>query len=119
MPSGEIEKSLGNVETGKRLKEARELANRTQQSLADYIGVSKGSISGMEHGRHGISRKHLSKISEYLDTDPIWLTNINNEVPIIATTKDVSSRVMAIAKHIDCLTIEKQNALALILGIKL
>lgn len=64
---GRIEQPSGPVidvtpEKRARLKELRKLKGLTQDQLANKIGVSNGTISNLETGRHG--QVHLSTYME-------------------------------------------------------
>lgn len=53
---------------GKKLKIARILAEKTQNQLADEIGVSRDYISALETGRKGNpSLEVMKKLSKALD----------------------------------------------------
>lgn len=57
--------AIGQEEIGRRIKQARDDADLTQQELADRIGVQTAqSISRYERGQTEVSTKRLRKIAE-------------------------------------------------------
>lgn len=57
--------ALGQEEIGRRVKEARDSADLTQQELADRIGIAQGqTISNYERGTTEIPPKRLRRIAE-------------------------------------------------------
>jgi len=57
--------AIGQEEIGRRIKEARESADLTQQELADRIGIKQGqTISNYERGVTEVSSKRLRRIAE-------------------------------------------------------
>jgi transcriptional regulator with XRE-family HTH domain len=57
--------ALGQEEIGRRVKEARDDADLTQQELADRIGIQQGqTISNYERGITEIPSKRLRRIAE-------------------------------------------------------
>lgn len=54
------------IELGKRIKNARELANMTQFELYEKTGISTTQISAFENGKRSIGLQSLSKIAQAL-----------------------------------------------------
>ena len=52
---------------GIRLKEAVEMSGKSYKELAEYIGVSKSTVSMYLHGKALPSLEVLSQISDFLD----------------------------------------------------
>src|SRR5205809_7699659 len=57
------------VETGRRIQEARNKARMTQERLAEAIGLSRGSMSNIERGRHKILLHTVEDIARALDVE--------------------------------------------------
>jgi transcriptional regulator with XRE-family HTH domain len=57
------------VDAGRRIQEARKKARMTQENLADAVGLSRGSMSNIERGRHKILLHTLEAIASALDVD--------------------------------------------------
>lgn len=58
--------------TGTRIRELRERKNKTQQELAEYIGISSPAIVAYEHDRSRPVR-YLIEIAEYFDVSVDYL----------------------------------------------
>jgi len=59
---------------GKRLKEARLAANKTQQEVADACGLSNRTVSAWEKGvAEGIIADNLFCVSDFLGVNARWL----------------------------------------------
>ena len=56
-----------NIEIVKRIREARQERDLTQQDIADYLGKTAASISDLERGKVQVSASDLHKIAEYLN----------------------------------------------------
>jgi transcriptional regulator with XRE-family HTH domain len=75
--------SLGLVELGRRIKQAREDANLTQQELADRIGIKTAqSISRYERGQTEVSTKRLRRIAEATSKDLAFFITLPEEIPL-------------------------------------
>lgn len=62
--------AIGQAEIGRRIRQAREDADLTQQQLADRIGIQTAqSISRYERGETEVSTKRLRKIAEATGRD--------------------------------------------------
>lgn len=66
---------VNEMEFKDRLKILRDSKQITQQSLADYIGVSRPTISGYETKSFQPSHEKLSRIAEYLGVSIDYLIN--------------------------------------------
>lgn len=56
-------------EVGRKLRNLREMADLTQEQLAEEIGVQTNTISKVETGRHFISCEFLTKLCSYFKVD--------------------------------------------------
>lgn len=89
---------------GKYLKNRREELNLTQDFVANYVGVPKGTISKWENDRVSeITRSNIKKLSEVLKIDPVeiiyWDDNRSNtEIPI---KKEIDNLVTNILNKTD------------------
>lgn len=57
---------MDNIELGKRIKELRKSRGLNQQALSDLLGISRGQISNLEHGRRGLDLPKLQKLCSAL-----------------------------------------------------
>lgn len=53
-----------------RIREVRMRAGKSQQALADAIGVSKMTISDLERGNVRLDVEYMKKIARYFGIDP-------------------------------------------------
>lgn len=73
--------SLGLDELGRRIKQAREEANLTQQDLADRIGIKTAqSISRYERGQTEVTTKRLRQIAEATGKEMSFFVTLPEEV---------------------------------------
>ena len=68
---------------GKRIKEARNNQNLTQEELADELNISVAFLSRVETGKSHINLKRLTQIAEFLKVSPGYLLTGSN-----TTSKD-------------------------------
>ena len=61
-----VEKKEENIQIGMRVKQAREAARLTQESLAELLDVTAQYISGVERGAVGLSIPILLELSSIL-----------------------------------------------------
>lgn len=59
-----MKKELNRESLGARLKEARTYRGFSQEEVAEFVGVSRSSISLIENGQRGIDTLELQKIAE-------------------------------------------------------
>jgi transcriptional regulator with XRE-family HTH domain len=90
-----------NAEVGRFIKERREELGLSQGKLAELAGVSRNSVAAWEAGTHGISGRHLPKLTLALDvSDPSMLCAADDDGDIgssglvrqQATTADTDAR---------------------------
>ena len=60
---------MDNVELGKRIKELRKSRSLKQSDLSDLLGISRGQISNLEHGRRGLNLSQLQKLCTLFKVD--------------------------------------------------
>lgn len=65
-------------ETGKRIKNARDIASISQETLASELGLTRASIINIEKGRHRPSLFLLIEIADKLMVNFISLVPIND-----------------------------------------
>lgn len=65
---------------GNRIKSSRALRKRSQQWLADEIGVKQSSVSEWETGKSGLTTENLSRIAQVLDVNFEWLAKGTGEM---------------------------------------
>ncbi len=58
---------------GKRLREARELRNKSQDEVGRACGVSRAAVAQWEKGTTAPTADKIEAICEILDVDPVWL----------------------------------------------
>ena len=60
---------MDNVELGKRIKELRKSRSLKQGDLSALLGISRGQISNLEHGRRSLNLKQLEKLCAFFKVD--------------------------------------------------
>ena len=96
-------------EIGKRIAEARKLANgMTQETLADLIGVSKRSVQDYEAGVT-IPWKHLKAISKVTRHPVDWFL-YGDEDQLEARTEELVRRFEVLAERLERLLEEPPQA---------
>lgn len=65
---------------GPRIKEARQLRDRTQKWLADEVGIKQSSVSAWEVGKTDPSTDNLSTIARVLQVNFEWLATGNGPI---------------------------------------
>jgi len=62
-------------EIGKRLLKVRTILGKTQDEMADIIGISRSLYVGYENGtgKGNVSKKSVEKIQQSLNINPYWL----------------------------------------------
>jgi len=86
--------SKGLIDIGRRIKDARTKAGKTQNWLADKTGVQPVVVSYIENGRRPIPKKQINKFSEALK---IPVEELKAEV---ATAKELQGEINALEKEI-------------------
>ena len=54
---------------GRKIKELRKSRHLKQDELAEVLGLSRGQISNLEHGRRSLNLAQLQKICEFFKVD--------------------------------------------------
>lgn len=54
---------------GKKIKELRKSRHLKQDDLAEVLGLSRGQISNLEHGRRSLNLKQLEKLCAFFKVD--------------------------------------------------
>ena len=76
-----MEKYFDPIKFGKRVKDARELKNMTQQDLADAVGYTKyQSIQEIEKGKKACSIDRLVDFANALNTTTDYLLGIEKNI---------------------------------------
>ena len=57
---------MTNEELGRRIKDLRKSRGLTQGDLSELLGISRGQISNLEHGRRGLDLPKLQKLCSAL-----------------------------------------------------
>ena len=87
---------MNNKEIGKRIVETRTKLGRTQQEIADAVGVAKSTIQRYEAGKiKKIKLPVISEISRALNINPVWLigkTDIKN--PAVDISDEISGKAL-------------------------
>lgn len=68
-----------NVRLAKQIRFIRELEGFSQESIANYLGISQQAYQKMESGKGRICEERLKEIASFLSIDPIKLRNLNRE----------------------------------------
>lgn len=64
----DLDKSFA-VGCGKRMRQVREQASRSQEEVAAALGFSPASVSGWERGTREPNLRALAALAKYLETD--------------------------------------------------
>lgn len=94
--------NIGNVNIiktmiGNRIKLARNHRHRSQQWLAEEVGIKQSSVSLWELGRTDPTTENLSRIAQVLDVNFEWLSTGRGEMEI--TYQPVSVRLAEAHAH--------------------
>ena len=83
------------MDIGERLKEARKSFNISQDNLADKIGVSRGVITNIEHGKTEPTQLVLNAICNALSINKEWLLNGTGEMYALSKEDDELMKAIA------------------------
>jgi SOS-response transcriptional repressor LexA len=78
-----------STEFGKRLKQARQLAQLTQPQLAKLVGITQSTLSEME--QVGLASRHTVKLATVLQVRPEWLSEGAGAMNGAASVTNVSA----------------------------
>ncbi len=81
---------------GQKLKELRSSKNRTQQQLADYLGISRAAYSHFENSRNDPDRETIVKLADYFNVSTDYLLGRENR-----EYQNPESKSQTVAAHID------------------
>lgn len=73
---------------GERLKQLRLSTNKTQQQIADQLGISRAAYSHLENGRNEPDSTTLVKLANIFDVTTDYLLG-NNQTPDRADENDL------------------------------
>lgn len=97
---------------GKRVKQAREAANLTQEELAVLVGMTQGAITAMENRDSDSSRKSLA-LSNALNVSHHWLITgqepTEKEVTTFQPVTGLSSKIIQVSGTIEMMDSKAQN----------
>lgn len=85
-------------ESAKRLREAMQAKNMSQQDLADASGVTKSSISHYVNGKNIPDNFQAYKLSLVLDVPPEWLMGFDSEPEYIVVKGENLELIRTIEK---------------------
>lgn len=60
---------MDNIELGKRIKELRKSRDLKQDDISELLGISRGQISNLEHGRRSLNLRQLEKLCSFFKVD--------------------------------------------------
>ena len=85
-------------ESGKRLRKLRELTGKTQQEVAQAIGISEMTISRLERGVKGASADMIEQLREYYGTTAEYIISGNSnplsELSIVLNSLPENKRIL-------------------------
>lgn len=66
---------------GKRIRAARTAAGKTQQEVADYLGIERVNVTQWEGDKHGPERTRLPELAAFINTTVEWLMTAKGPAP--------------------------------------
>lgn len=91
--------AIGQEEIGRRIRQARDEADLTQQQLADRIGIETGqTISRYERGETEVSTKRLRRIAEATGKPLSFFIQLPDE-PAQPRLEDLLARVIELLEE--------------------
>lgn len=81
---------------GQKLKNLRSRTNKTQQEVADYLGMSRAAYSHFENGRNEPDRETILKLADLFDVSTDYLFGREKQ-----EYKETENRAQTVAAHID------------------
>lgn len=93
-----------------RLNELFDSDPRNDSSIADFLGVSKQTISAWKNGTRSPKRSHCKKIAEYYNVSEEWLFGWDMDVPALKSQPLHPDVVSMLDKRIEGLN-EQQTKL--------
>lgn len=74
-----------NMELGRKIRSLREGVNRSQESIADELGISRQKLARIENGQNDVSFDFLSAFSKIVGVSMSVITSVLEEKPREAT----------------------------------
>lgn len=93
------------LDFGKKLREAREKAGRSQRQIADAVGISPQMISAYEKGTRSPSIDVAAKLANEIGVSLDHLCGIQiseNSTPTISNCADVVACISELSKYLTC-----------------
>ena len=59
-----LKKELGPISFGGFIRSARTMKNKTQNEMAEFLGIAKGTLCDIEKGRQNVSVELAAKIAK-------------------------------------------------------
>lgn len=72
--AGIVEGHLQHV-VGRNLRLLRIARGLSQEDFADFLGVHRTYLGGIERGERNLTLKSLERIARRIEVDPLWLLN--------------------------------------------
>lgn len=66
---------------GKRIRAARTAAGKTQQEVADHLGIERVNVTQWEGDKHGPERARLQELAAFINTTVEWLVTAKGQAP--------------------------------------
>jgi transcriptional regulator with XRE-family HTH domain len=70
--AGIVEGHLQHV-VGRNLRLLRIARGMSQEDFADFLGVHRTYLGGIERGERNLTLKSLERIARRIEVDPLWL----------------------------------------------
>lgn len=86
---------------GKRIRQAREMADFTQEKLADMIGVSRTAVVRWESGETDPTIDHLIKMTVILDVSADFLLGTGGNNQMVDVLKNLASTLNQIVSEME------------------
>ena len=81
---------------GKKIKNLRVKKGLTQEKLAELIGISQRSLSGIEIGENFLTAETLDKILNVLNITADELFEVEHLKPVSELTKEILNEIKAV-----------------------
>lgn len=81
---------------GKKIKNLRVKKGLTQEKLAEMVGISQRSLSGIEIGENFLTSETLDKILSCLDISAQELFSLEHLKPVQELTKEILDEISAL-----------------------
>ena len=92
--------SRGNIAIGRRLKELRIKAGKSQVEVAAAIGISRGHVSAIETGQRPIGRETLMAFAELFGTSLDFIASRMGETGASAAKNELEAAVLLITREL-------------------